>query len=374
MKFTVSKSQFEETLQIVLNAIPSKTTLPILGNILVNANEFDISFSATDLDISISTAIKVKPARTGTFTIPAKTLNEIVRELPQSEIEVEVNNNRVEIKADRGTYKLSGISPDEFPRLPEYKKGKEIKISGGELAKMIRRTQFAVSVDETRPALNGVLWQNSGEKMVMVATDGHRLARIRTDNKKFSGLTEDLIIPPKALNYLTRVVGDQDVEIGVVFGDKNIAFSVPREDDNETIISSRLIEGPYPNYEQVIPTDNDKRLVVNRADLHAAVRRVSILSNSLTHQVRFVADKDKLELSATNVDLGGEAREGLNCEYSGERLELGYNANYVIDVLKQIETDEVVFELSTPVAAGLVYGADRKEDYICLVMPLRLAD
>jgi len=182
MKFTIAKSQFEEVLQIVLTAIPSKTTLPILGNILVNATEVDLTLSATDHDISVTTTINIKPARKGTCTIPAKTISEIVRELPQSEMELEVSNNRIEIKAERGSYKLSGISPDEFPRLPEYKKAKEIKISGKDVSRMIRRTQFAVSTDETRPALNGILWQTAGDKRVMVATDGHRLARIRIDN------------------------------------------------------------------------------------------------------------------------------------------------------------------------------------------------
>lgn len=374
MKFTISKSQFEEVLQIVLNAIPSKTTLPILGNILVNADENNITFSATDLDISVSTNLNLKPSKKGIFTIPAKTTNEIVRELPQSEIEIEVTNNRVELRAERGSYKISGISPDEFPRLPEYKKAKEIKIPGADISKMVRKTQFAVSLDETRPALNGILWQTSGDKMVMVATDGHRLARMRIDNPKLSGLTDDLIIPPKAMNYLTRLIGDKDIEIGIVFAEKNIHFSIPRADGTFTMISSRLIEGPYPNYEQVIPTDNDKRLIVNREELHAAVRRVSILSNSLTHQVRFAMDKNNLELSATNVDLGGEAKEILPCEYTGERLELGYNAHYVSDVLKQMDTEEVVFELSTPVSAGVIYASDRKEDYQCLIMPLRLAE
>jgi len=374
MKFTIAKSQFEEVLQIVLTAIPSKTTLPILGNILVNATEVDLTLSATDLDISVTTTINIKPARKGTCTIPAKTISEIVRELPQSEMELEVSNNRIEIKAERGSYKLSGISPDEFPRLPEYKKAKEIKISGKDVSRMIRRTQFAVSTDETRPALNGILWQTAGDKMVMVATDGHRLARIRIDNPKLSGLTDDLIVPPKAMNNLMRLIGDRDVEIGVIFGEKNIAFSIPRGDGSATIISSRLIEGPYPNYEQVIPTESDKRLIINKEELYAAVRRVAILSNSLTHQVRFKMDKNNLELSATNVDLGGEAREILPCEYAGERLELGYNANYVTDILRQLDCEEAVFELSTPVSAGVGYGADRKEDYLCLIMPLRLVD
>lgn len=369
MKFHIASSKLLEYLQIVLGAVPGKTALPILGNVLMEAGDSGIMLAATDLEISISSIIELKPDKNGALTVPAKTFTEIIRELPETEVSVTAENNRMDITTKSGHYKISGIAADEFPRIPEYATAKEIRMPGDEFVRMVRKTTFAVSVDESRPALNGVLWQTSGDKMVMVATDGHRLAKIALDNTKLRGIAEDLIIPPKALNAVVRLIGDQKKDIGVVFGEKNIMFRI-----GSTVISSKLFEGPYPNFDQVIPTDNDKRLILSKDDLASAVRRVSILSNSLTHQVKFGLEKDKLLLSATNVDLGGEAKEELLCEYKHDKMELGYNATYIEEILRQIDSDEVVFELSSPVSAGVVYAADRTDDYLCLIMPLRLAD
>lgn len=313
--------------------------------------------------------MEIKPDKPGAITVQAKTFAEIIRELPETELTLSSESNRIEVSTKTGHFKISGIPADEFPKIPEYNSAKEIRISGRDFVKMVRMTSFAVSVDESRPALNGILWQTSGDKMIMVATDGHRLAKIGMDNTKLRGMSDDIIVPPKAMNAVVKLIGDNDSEIGVVFGEKNVMFRV-----NNSIVSSKLFEGPYPNFEQVIPTDNEKRLVVGRELLMSAVRRVSILSNSLTHQVKFGLSNNKLTLSATNVDLGGEAKEDIPCEYKDDKMELGYNATYIEDILKQIDGEEVVFELSTPVSAGVIYSADRKEDYICLIMPLRLAE
>lgn len=369
MKLKIVKSKLLEFLQIVLTAVPSKSALPILGNILLEASEDGVTLAATDLEISISTRMEIKPDKPGAITVQAKTFAEIIRELPETELTLSSESNRIEVSTKTGHFKISGIPADEFPKIPEYNSAKEIRISGRDFVKMVRMTSFAVSVDESRPALNGILWQTSGDKMIMVATDGHRLAKIGMDNTKLRGMSDDIIVPPKAMNAVVKLIGDNDSEIGVVFGEKNVMFRV-----NNSIVSSKLFEGPYPNFEQVIPTDNEKRLVVGRELLMSAVRRVSILSNSLTHQVKFGLSNNKLTLSATNVDLGGEAKEDIPCEYKDDKMELGYNATYIEDILKQIDGEEVVFELSTPVSAGVIYSADRKEDYICLIMPLRLAE
>jgi len=369
MKFGIGKSKLLELLQIVLGAVSSKSALPILGNVLIEARDEEIQFAATDLEISISSVIEAKPEKTGSTTIHAKTFADIVRELPETEVLLAAENDRLEISTKTGQYKISGIPADEFPRIAEYNSAKEIKIPAGDFIKMVRKTAFAVSVDESRPALNGMLWQTAGDKMVMVATDGHRLAKVALENTKLRGMAEDIIVPPKAMNAVVKLIGESYKEIGIVFGDKNVMFRV-----GSTVISSKLFEGPYPNFDQVIPTDNDKRLIINKDGLASAVRRVSILSNSLTHQVRFSLSKNRLLLSATNVDLGGEAKEELPCEYKDEKMELGYNAAYIEEILKQTDGEEVVLELSSPVSAGIVYSADRTEDYLCLIMPLRLAD
>lgn len=371
MKFTISKSKISSAVQDVLNAVPTRTTLPVLSNMLLEVIDSKLKLAATDLDISMITTIPVSATKKGSITIHAKTFADILRELPESEVEINVTENRMELKAERGTYRISGIPSEEFPKLPMVNLAKQIKIAGPELTQMIRKTHFAVSTDETRPALNGVLWQTSGKLMQMVATDGHRLAKASQKNNKLKGLYGDVIIPPKILNLLVKLLSDEENEIGVIFGENNIIFNL-----GDTILASRLIEGPYPNFEQVIPKDNDKKVIVNKDLLMSTVRRVSILSNTLTHQIKFSLKKDNLELSSANFDLGGEAKEIISCDYTGEPIDVGYNASYVLDVLKQIDGDEAIFELSTPVSAGMLYSSEKKEaeDYLYLLMPLRLAE
>jgi DNA polymerase-3 subunit beta len=370
MKFSLPKSKLNTCLQSILQVVPSKSTLPILTNILVEALEGKLKISATDLDISITATVECTVVKKGSVALPARILFEIIRELPEAEVTLEVVGNRVEMKIPNGSYKIAAIAPEDFPKLPAVNTKKEIRIESIDLVKMIRRTTFACSTDETRPALNGVLWQTKGDKMQMVSTDGHRLARMSASNTKLKGLNEDIIVPPKVLNLIPKFLEGGQSEVGIIFGENNIIFNL-----GNVVLTSRLIEGPYPNFEQVIPSTNDKKMSVSREDLAAAVRRVSILSNSLTHQVRFSIRKGGLTLATSNADVGGEGREVLDCDYQGEPLELGYNASYITDILARMESSEVTFELSTAVSAGIVYSPDTpKEDYLCLVMPLRLAD
>jgi DNA polymerase-3 subunit beta len=291
--------------------------------------------------------------------------------LPDEEIAVSVGNHRMEIKSGRGVYRISGMSPEEFPRLPAPPTSAGVAIPADQLKAVTQKTMYAASTDDTRPALNGILWQANGEETNIVATDGHRLAKITLPRKRLEGLEGELIIPPKALSLIMKMIDDETEEVQVIFGEKNVVFRV-----GDMIVTSRLIEGPYPNYKQVIPTGNDKILTVDNETLAAAVRRVAVLSNSLTHQVRFSISKDTIELSATNQDVGGEARETVSCKYDRDDLEIGYNANYILDILKNFAPGDVIFKLGTSISAGLVEAAesDQKDDYLCLVMPLRLAD
>jgi DNA polymerase-3 subunit beta len=371
MKFTLPKNRILTSVQNVMNAVPTRTTLPILSNMLLEASGSKLTLAATDLDVSVISGFSISSTKRGTLTIPARTFYDILRELPECDVEMQITENRMELRAERGNYKLSGIPSEEYPKLPTINLAKEIRLGGGDLQRMIRKTIFAVSTDETRPALNGVLWQTSGNQMQMVATDGHRLAKMSLKNTKLKGLHEDIIIPPKVLNLLSKLLGDDENEIGIIFGENNIIFNL-----GDTVLASRLIEGPYPNFDQVIPKQNGNKLVVNKDSLTGAVRRMSILANTLTHQVKFSVKKDDLELSSANFDLGGEAKENLPCDYLGDPLDIGYNASYVLDILKQMEGDEVVFELGSPISAGKIYSSEKKEgeDYLCLLMPLRLAE
>ncbi|MCK5125317.1 MAG: DNA polymerase III subunit beta [candidate division Zixibacteria bacterium] len=370
MKFSLPKSRLTRYLQSVLSVVPAKSTLPILSNILLECLDKKLKISATDLDVTIMATIEADVSKKGSAVIPGRMLFDIVKDLPESEVTFEGTANRIELKVPNGSYKLGGVSPDEFPELPVVNIKKQVTVEAESLINMIKRTTFACSNDETRPALNGVLWQTKGDKMIMVATDGHRLARVSVENKKLKGLNDDVIIPPKVLDLIPKFISSDKDEIGIIFEENRIVFNL-----DDIVVSSRLIEGPYPNYEAVIPEKSDKKMVIARTDLASSVRRVSILSNSLTHQVKFGVKNNQLVLSTTNSDVGGEAKENLVCEYKGETIEIGYNAGYVNDILNKLESDEVIFELSTPVSAGLIYSTDiSKEDYICLLMPLRLTE
>ena len=230
----------------------------VAGIVAILAQEFiekKLKISATDLDVSITASLDCKVTKRGSVAIPGRILFDIIKELPESEVTLEATSNRFEIKIPNGNYKIASLSPDDFPKLPAINTKKEIRISGEDLVTMIQKTSFACSTDETRPALNGVLWQTNGEKMQMVATDGHRLARMAVDNKKLKGMNEDIIIPPKVLNLIPKFLDGKKEDIGIIFGENNIIFNL-----GDTVLTSRLIEGPYPNFEQVIPKDNDKKM------------------------------------------------------------------------------------------------------------------
>jgi DNA polymerase-3 subunit beta len=372
MKFSLPRSRFLSVLTNVATAVPNRTTLPVLGNFLISAADGKVKVSATDLDIAVTSVVPANVAKAGAVTVPARLLDSLVRELPETSIEISSHDNRVEVKADKGSYRLGGMSADEFPRIPESSPAKLIRVPGPDLVGLIQRVRFATSRDETRPVLGGILWQTSGDMMTMVATDGHRLAKVSVANKKLKGMHDDVIVPPKALELVEKLVGgDETKEVGILFGDKNIIFDL-----GDTVISSRIIEGPYPDYEQVIPKGNDKKLKINRPAFMSALKRVGLLSNSLTHQVKLSLRKSSLELSSHNPDVAGEAKETLSAGYEGEELELGYNANYVLDILKQLEGEDALFQLGSNLSAGIITDGAKKNgtDYFYLLMPLRLAD
>jgi len=372
MKFSCARDVLADALAPVLSVVPAKSTLPILSNVYLSADHVknELRLAATDLDLSISSVLEIQVDKSGAITVPARTLAELVRELPEGNISLEVIGGRLELRFKKGHHIIAGTSAEEFPSLPEINLNKAIRVPAADLLRMIRKTAFAVSRDETRPALNGVLWETQGEAMVMVATDGHRLAKIERPNKKLSGIGGDLIVPPKVLDLLVKYAKD-DQEIGIVFGENHVLFDLGR-----MVLSSRLIEGPYPNYRQVIPSEAPKHLTVETDELLSTVRRVSILSNSLTHQVKFSLSGSNVELSAANADLGAEAKESLAGKYNGDPLDVGYNAAYVLDILKQMDSPEVHFELNTNASAAVVRPGEKvkDEDYLCLIMPLRLSE
>jgi len=368
MKFTITREKLHEGLGAVAASVPSKTTLPVLSNILVEATKDGLRLSGTDLDIAVSTIIPAQVDQEGATTLPARKLVEIVRELPSAAIRFTGSGEqRVQIECGRSRFKLLGLSRDEFPAFPAVKFDGAWKVAAKELQKLIGHVAFAASVEESRPILNGVLWELRSDRMRMVATNGHRLARMDVPLKGSS--QADLIVPPKALEQIRRLY-KPDEEIEIARSDNHLGFR-----SAGTQVYTRLIEGPYPNYEQVIPRENDKIMTADKAALAAALRRMSIVASDQTHRIRMAFANGTCKLSVTTPDLG-EAQEEMTVAYEGDPLEIGFNAAYVLEVLKYMPTDEVRMSFKAPERAATCepVGWDDPASYLSLVMPLRLLD
>ncbi|OGG51700.1 MAG: DNA polymerase III subunit beta [Candidatus Handelsmanbacteria bacterium RIFCSPLOWO2_12_FULL_64_10] len=410
MRFTIDQSQLLQALDAVSDVVPSKTAIPVLSHLLVvglqeksdqaGPAKGHIALSATDLDISITASLSVSLSEPGRFTVPARKFIEIVRELPEGPLSIQAEDHKVTlcssalggkspsvdsegggIQPGQGIYILMGLPPEDYPELPAGIEGTLLQFGenngfdGNIFKNMISKTAFAVSRDETRPVLNGVLCQIRPEGITMVATDGHRLVRHSKsfDLKRYLKGSEqtEVIIPPRALQHLVKLLSGTNTLTRCVIGENHILFDL-----DQTKLFSRLIEGPYVDFEQVIPQNNTHRLNVSNSAITPSVRRVSILSNTQTHQIRLRLGQHELELSAVSQDVGGEARESIPADYTGQEMEVGYNSVYLLDILKRIDSEDVVFDLNTPVTAGIVRPAVQPEgeDYLCLLMPLRLSD
>lgn len=369
MKFTVETGDLLKALVRTSNVVPSKSTLPILENILFELNGNSLTITATDLEVSMSVSISVKGNMDGKIAVPAKRLMETVRSLSETPIlfTADIANNKVKMITANGEYKLTGEGSGEFPVMPEFQEGDRIIFENQMFKRVIVKTVFAVSSDELRPAMMGVLLHIKPQEVCAAATDGHRLVRMVT--KKISGGKEpqEVIVPTKALNLIAKFA--EDGETSISLNDVHIRFGF-----ENIVLISRIIQEKYPNYESVIPLENDKKLVVGKEQLIASVRRVALYSSSTTHQIRFQVQKENLRISAEDVDFGGEANEKIPCDYSADELEIGFNANYIIDLLAHTDSDEVLFTFSNPTRAAIVQPLTQREseDILMLVMPIRL--
>jgi DNA polymerase-3 subunit beta len=370
MKFTITREKLQEGLVAVAASVPTKTTLPVLSNILVEATRDGLRLSGTDLDIAVSTTIPASVDQEGAITLPARKLVEIVRELPSAAIRITSSGEqRVAIECGKSKFKLLGLSKEEFPAFPAVKFEGGWRVPSKDLHKLISHVAFAASTEESRPILNGVLWELKNDRMRMVATNGHRLARMDVPVAGGAGQQADLIVPPKALDQIKRLFATDD-EVEMAKSDNHLGFR-----SSTTQVFTRLIEGPYPNYEQVIPRENDKIATADKAALSAALRRMSIVASDQTHRIRVAFASGSCKLSVQTPDLG-EAQEELAVAYDGDPLEIGFNALYMLEVLKYMPTDEVRLTFKAPERAATCepVGWDDPASYLTLVMPLRLVD
>jgi DNA polymerase III subunit beta len=370
MRLTISREKLQEGLAAVIGSIPAKTTLPVLANILVETTERGIRLSGTDLDIAVSTEVTAEVESGGAVTIPARKLSEIARELPPSPVKITaVGEQRITLECGRSRFKLLGLPRDEFPAFPNVQFAQSWRIKSADLQKLIFHTVFAVSTEESRPILNGVLWELKPDKMAMVATNGHRLAKMEMSIELNLGPSHDLIIPPKALEQVRRLFPAEE-ELEIACGENHIGFRSP-----VTSVFSRLIEGPYPNYELVIPRDNDRIAVADKTALVSALKRMSVIASDQTHRIRLSFNTGMLKFSVQTPDLG-EAQDELPIRYNGDQLDIGFNASYLLEILRYIPTDEVKLTFKAPERAATLEPEEwsDKASYLCLVMPLRLVD
>jgi DNA polymerase-3 subunit beta len=367
MRFTITRENLQQGLGAVAGSIPTRTTLPVLSNILIEAEDGAVRMSGTDLDTAVSVRVPAEVAEPGAITAPAKKLQEIARELPGA-TEISTQGDSIFISSGRTRFKLNGLPRDEFPAFPRVDFGGSWRVTGAELQRLITHVSFAASTEETRPILNGVLWQLQDGEMRMVATNGHRLAKMTLPVEAgVDSPAADLIVHPRALQQVQRLFG-ADASVEVAKSENHLGF---RSADVQ--VYTRLIEGPYPNYEQVIPKDNDKTMVADKGALNAAVRRMAIVASDQTHRIRMSLGGASLKFSVESPDLGA-ANEELEVEYDGDPLEIGFNAQYLLELLRYMPTDEVRMTFKAPERAATMQplGNEDTPDYLCLVMPLRL--
>lgn len=362
MKFKVDKSVLLNGIQTVQNVITSKAALPVLSNILIETQTDKLKLTATDLDIGISCAITVEINEAGSITIPAKRLSDIIKELPEGPISVTTKkNNLVIIESANCQFKILGLAPEEFPKLPEFKDKQVINLEQADLKRIFNLTSFAVSLDEARYVLNGLLFYFHKTTLTVVATDGKRLAISEEKLQQSAEKELKIIVPIKTVQELNRNLQDAG-SVSLVLGNNQAMFDLGR-----VVIISRLIEGEFPDYKQVIPAVSDNKMKVNREEFLLAVRRAALLSTPDYQAVKLEVFKDKLVISKSTPDVG-ESFEEVGVEYKGKEMVIGFNPHYLIDLLKNLQEEQVTLELIDTEKPGVV----RTQGYTYIVLPMRL--
>ncbi len=364
MKIKTEKEPLSKAIQAFQNIISTKATLPILSNFLIETQKDKIHMVATDLDVGISLNLPVEIIEEGSITVPAKRFSDIVRELPEGQIDITVRkNNSISIESQRCFFKLMGLPKEEFPKLPKLHEKESITLNQQLLKNMLNLTSFAVSRDETRYILNGVLLVAKGKGIRFVATDGRRLALIEKELESPGEFKKEVIIPIKAVQELIRNLQDEGL-VKITFGENQISFQF-----DSMVLVSRLIEGQFPDYEQVIPKEGKDKIAIDREKFLWAAKRVSILTSPDSQSIKLDLFKDKLIFSKNSPDMG-EAKEEIDIQHKGEEVSVGFNPQYLIDVLKSLKEEAVSLELTGPESPGIIRA---QENYIYIVLPMQLS-
>jgi len=363
MKIEVPKGILLNGIQKVQNVISARSTLPILSNILIETQQGKLKLTATDLDIGISCTVPVDIQEPGQITIPAKRFSDIIKELPDDSVSINTKkNNLIIIETKSCQFKIMGLPYEDFPKLPEFKEGGVIKLEQATLKEMLTLTSFAVSLDETRYILNGILFKINQNSLTFVATDGKRLAVIERKLKQNTEKDLQIIVPLKTIQELNRNLQEEG-ELSMLLGNNQVLFDL-----GSAVIISRLIEGEFPDYRQVIPPASENKINVGREQFLLAVRRAALLSTPDYQAVKLEVFKNKLVVSKSTPDIG-ESREEVTIEYQGKEIAVGFNPNYLIDVLKNLKEEKIEFELTDTEKPGVI----RIDGYVYIVLPMRLS-
>ncbi|MDD5115560.1 MAG: DNA polymerase III subunit beta [Candidatus Omnitrophica bacterium] len=362
MKFKVEKDNLVTAIQTVQNIITTKSALPILSNILIETQQDGVRLTATDLDIGITCVIPVDIHEQGAITIPAKRFSDIIKEFPIDIVNVTTKkNNLVVIDSELCQFKIMGLAKEEFPKLPEFKDKKVVKVNQSTLKEMLALTSFAVSFDETRYILNGILFKINKGNLTLVSTDGKRLAIAERKLGVDADFELSMIVPIKTIHELNRNLKEGG-ELSLVVGSNQALFDL-----GNVAIISRLIEGEFPDYKQVVPAVSENKMKIDRSQFLLAVRRAALLSTQDYQAVKLEVFKNKLVISKSTPDVG-EFREELPAEYQGRELIIGFNPVYLIDILKNLGDEEISLELIDGEKPGVI----RISGYIYIVLPMRI--
>jgi DNA polymerase-3 subunit beta len=376
VKFEIQQEDLQKALDVIANVVPTKTTLPILTCILMDVGDDRLTLSATNLDISITTSTdKVTIKDGGKVAIPAVKFVPFVRTLRSGSVVISQKGKQIQLVSGKARMTENTMNVEEYPALKELKEKKGLAVEAAILIDMLNETSYSVSRDETRPALMGILWEVRPESLTLVATDAHRLARSGRTMEWDVGARE-MIVDTAGLRHLPRIVGSLDKEesasgnITIFMGENQLSFRA-----GPTILHARLLEGPFPDYNAVIPQDNDKFITLDKADFAQTIRRVSITADRITSQIKLGIEKGRMELSARGTE-GSQSEDEIPVSYDGEALEIGFNFVYLQDILKNIKTNSILLSLKDSQSAALIkpLTEDGEETgVLCLLMPLRLA-
>jgi len=372
MRFIVSSSLLSKNLTALSGVLNTSNTLPILDDFLFELKEDALMITASDLETTMTVSIPLDKAEDpGAVTIPAKILIDTLKTFADIPVQFTINMETlgVEISAGDGKYKLSGHKSDEFPQAPELEGTVSVSMESEMLVNAINKTLFATGNDELRPVMSGVFLELTPDDITCVATDAHKLVRYRRTDFSASEAAS-FIMPKKPLNQLKNILAAAEGTVNIDYNQTNAEFSY-----ENVKMTCRLIDGKYPNYEAVIPTDNPHKLTIDRVSLLNSIRRVAIFANQSTHQVRFKLSGKELLLAAEDIDFSNEAKERLTCSYEGDDMEIGFNSRFLQEMLNNIDSEEIIIEMSAPNRAGILHPVTQDndaEDVLMLVMPVML--